>query len=102
MASRTIARTFTRLPTRLNTSAKFSTSSRSFVKIGDSLPDLDVLVENSPGNKVNLGISSLAKGKGLIIGVPAAFSRFDFHFPVFNSGGKRMWGDGALKVLWLL
>ncbi|KAI9787027.1 MAG: hypothetical protein M1835_002873 [Candelina submexicana] len=42
------------------------------VQVGDSLPDLDVLVESSPGNKVNL--EKELKGKGLIIGVPAAFS----------------------------
>lgn len=42
------------------------------VKVGDRVPDLDVLVENSPGNKVNL--AKELKGKGLIIGVPAAFS----------------------------
>ena len=42
------------------------------VKAGDSIPDID-LVEGSPGDKVNLQ-RELASGKGLIIGVPAAFS----------------------------
>lgn len=51
----------------------FQSSSRAFIKVGDKIPNLDVLVENSPGNKVNL--SSELAGKGLIIGVPAAFSK---------------------------
>ncbi|KAK2628953.1 hypothetical protein QTJ16_002056 [Diplocarpon rosae] len=50
----------------------FHASPRSFIKVGDKLPNLDVLVENSPGNKVNL--SEAINGKALIIGVPAAFS----------------------------
>ena len=51
----------------------FHSSSRAFIKVGDKLPNLDVLVESSPGNKVNL--SEAIKGKALIIGVPAAFSK---------------------------
>ena len=43
------------------------------VKVGDSIPNVD-LVEGSPGDKVNLH-KELASGKGLIIGVPAAFSK---------------------------
>ncbi|MCJ1258760.1 Peroxiredoxin-5, mitochondrial [Lignoscripta atroalba] len=50
----------------------FHTTSPAFVRAGDSIPDLDVLTENSPGNKVNL--AKELTGKGLIIGVPAAFS----------------------------
>ena len=42
------------------------------VKVGDSIPDIE-LVEGNPGNKVNL---SKELGSGLIIGVPAAFSKF--------------------------
>ncbi|KAG4435914.1 hypothetical protein IFR05_008608 [Cadophora sp. M221] len=53
-------------------SRSFHASARSFIKVGDKLPNLDVLVENSPGNKVNL--SEAIKGKALIIGIPAAFS----------------------------
>jgi hypothetical protein len=41
------------------------------VKVGDSVPNID-LVEGNPGNKVNL---SQELGSGLIIGVPAAFSK---------------------------
>jgi 2-Cys peroxiredoxin 5 len=51
----------------------FHSSARAFIKVGDKLPNLDVLVENSPGNKINL--SEAIKGKALIIGVPAAFSK---------------------------
>jgi len=51
----------------------FHSSTRSFIKVGDKLPNLDnVLFENSPGNQVDL--SEFTKGKALIIGVPAAFS----------------------------
>ena len=53
------------------------------VKVGDSIPSVE-LVEGSPGNKVNL--ANELKGKGLIIGVPAAFSKYLAHqsavFPV--------------------
>ncbi len=57
------------------TSRTFHSSSRTFIKVGDKIPNLDVLVESSPGNKVNL--SEVIKGKALIIGVPAAFSKFN-------------------------
>ncbi len=51
----------------------FHTTVRANVKVGDSIPDVD-LVEGSPGNKINLG-RELRQGKGLIIGVPAAYSQ---------------------------
>lgn len=54
----------------------FHSSARTSIKVGDRLPNLDVLVENSPGNKVNL--SELVSGRGLLIGVPAAFSKHAF------------------------
>ncbi|KAM0184981.1 hypothetical protein ACHAPC_005495, partial [Botrytis cinerea] len=50
----------------------FSTTRPAFIKVGEKIPNLDTLVENSPANKVNL--SELTTGKALIIGVPAAFS----------------------------
>ncbi|EGC42446.1 AhpC/TSA family protein [Histoplasma capsulatum var. duboisii H88] len=53
--------------------ALFHSTRPSFVKVGDGLPDLEVLTENSPGNKVNLA-KELKEGKGLIIGSPGAFS----------------------------
>jgi len=43
----------------------FHASAPAFVKVGDKLPDVD-LVEGSPGNKVNL--AKELTGKGLIIG----------------------------------
>ena len=50
----------------------FHASSSIMVKVGDSIPDIE-LMEDSPGNKVS--IPKVLKGKGLIIGVPAAFSK---------------------------
>ncbi|KAI4862319.1 Redoxin-domain-containing protein [Hypoxylon rubiginosum] len=41
------------------------------VQVGEPVPDLDVLHEDSPGNKVNL---ARELGSGVIVGVPAAFS----------------------------
>ncbi|KAH8725507.1 AhpC/TSA family protein [Phaeosphaeriaceae sp. PMI808] len=49
----------------------FHASTPAFVKVGDKLPDVE-LVENSPGNKVN--IAKELTGRGVIVGVPAAFS----------------------------
>lgn len=43
------------------------------VKVGDSIPSVE-LVEKNPGDKVNL--AKVMTGKGLIIGVPAAFSKY--------------------------
>lgn len=50
----------------------FHSTAPAFVQKGDAIPNLDVLVENSPGNKVNL--AKEIKNKGVIIGTPAAFS----------------------------
>jgi peroxiredoxin 5 len=49
----------------------FHASPAVLVKVGDKIPDVE-LMEGSPGNKVS--IAQDLKGKGLIIGVPAAFS----------------------------
>lgn len=54
-------------------SRSFHSSAARFIKVGDKLPNLDALVEDSPGNRVNL--SEIVTGKALIIGVPAAFSK---------------------------
>lgn len=43
------------------------------VKVGDSIPNVE-LTEGNPGGKVNLA-TELASGEGIIIGVPAAFSK---------------------------
>lgn len=63
------------------------------VKVGDSIPSVD-LVEGSPGDKVNLS-KELASGKGLIIGVPAAFSKY----PSSPSNYKTLNVDGSLQVV---
>ncbi|KAF8461118.1 thioredoxin peroxidase/alkyl hydroperoxide reductase [Kalaharituber pfeilii] len=49
----------------------FHSSPSFFINVGDAIPDVEVQ-EGSPGNK--LSIANEIKGKGLIIGVPAAFS----------------------------
>ena len=49
----------------------FQSTARASVQVGDSIPNID-LVETSPGNKVN--IAKELQGKGVIVGVPAAFS----------------------------
>ncbi len=54
-------------------SRRFHSTPRAFVRVGDPIPNLAVLVESSPGNKVNLA-EEFKKSDGLIIGVPAAFS----------------------------
>ncbi|KAG7135701.1 Peroxiredoxin-5 like protein [Verticillium longisporum] len=51
----------------------FHSTPRAFVRVGDEIPDLNVLVEDSPANKVNLA-DEFKSANGLIIGVPAAFS----------------------------
>ncbi|KAF3763791.1 Redoxin-domain-containing protein [Cryphonectria parasitica EP155] len=57
----------------MSSSRGFHSTRPAFVKVGDSIPNLEVLAEGSPANKVNLA-KELATGKGLIIGVPGAFS----------------------------
>ncbi|EAW06879.1 peroxiredoxin family protein [Aspergillus clavatus NRRL 1] len=66
------ARRLARVPGVIPQRALFHSTAPAFVKKGDAIPDLEVLVENSPGNKVNL--AKELKGKGIILGVPAAFS----------------------------
>lgn len=51
----------------------FHSTPRPAVSVGDALPDVE-LMENSPGNKVSIAAELKGK-KGLIIGVPAAFSK---------------------------
>lgn len=50
----------------------FHASAAAFVKVGDAIPDVQ-LVEDSPGNKVS--IANELKDNGIVIGVPAAFSK---------------------------
>lgn len=73
------------LPAAIRSSSRrtFHASAPAFVKAGDDIPDVE-LMENSPGNKVS--IAKELKGKGLIIGVPAAFSKtFDISLSSLNS-----------------
>ncbi|KAM0704928.1 hypothetical protein Q7P35_007715 [Cladosporium inversicolor] len=49
----------------------FQSTARASVQVGDAIPNIE-LVETSPGNKVN--IAKELQGKGVIVGVPAAFS----------------------------
>ncbi|POS85939.1 hypothetical protein EPUL_001903, partial [Erysiphe pulchra] len=51
----------------------FHCSQNALIKIGEKIPDTDVLVEDSPGNKINLR-ETIGESKALVIGVPAAFS----------------------------
>jgi 2-Cys peroxiredoxin 5 len=46
----------------------FHATAPTLVKVGDKLPNVE-LMENSPGNKVNIA-EELKSGKGLIIGKP--------------------------------
>jgi peroxiredoxin 5 len=63
-----------------NRARLFSSTSAIMVKAGDSIPTV-MLVEDSPGNLVDL--HKELSGNGLIIGVPAAFSRF-LSYPSLN------------------
>ncbi|KAJ9148708.1 hypothetical protein NKR23_g4763 [Pleurostoma richardsiae] len=62
----------TRVPARIR-AAGFRSTRPVWVRVGDEIPNLDVLVQDSPGNKVNLA-SEFATKNGLVIGVPGAFS----------------------------
>lgn len=66
----------------------FHASAPAFVSVGDQLPNAD-LVEGSPGNKVNLA-KELSSGKGIVIGVPAAFSPScsESHIPGYINSSK--------------
>ncbi|KKA28963.1 hypothetical protein TD95_000899 [Thielaviopsis punctulata] len=67
----------------------FSSSAQRFVKVGDEVPNMEVLCENSPGNKVNLA-EEFEDANGIVIGVPAAFSGAcsSSHIPSFMSHPK--------------
>ncbi|KAF2268475.1 AhpC/TSA family protein [Lojkania enalia] len=67
--------------------APFHASAPARVNVGDRIPDVD-LHEGSPGNKVNL--AKQLTGKGLIIGVPAAFSPAcsESHIPGYINSAK--------------
>ena len=42
------------------------------VNVGDAVPNVE-LMEDNPSKKVNIG-QELASGKGLVVGIPGAFS----------------------------
>ena len=63
-----------RLPLSATARRTFHTTRPSLVKVGDKIPSLDVLVEDSPGNKVNLAEAFSQGNNGYIVGVPGAFS----------------------------
>ncbi|KAI0876180.1 Redoxin [Hypoxylon argillaceum] len=53
---------------------QFHSTPRAFVAVGDAVPDIE-LHEGSPANKVNLAKAyGTGVDKGVIVGVPAAFS----------------------------
>jgi 2-Cys peroxiredoxin 5 len=57
--------------------SSFHNSTRALIRVGDPIPDLPVLVEDSPGNKVSIAseLAVVETGrKSVIVGVPAAFS----------------------------
>lgn len=56
----------------LSSTRQFHATAAIMVKAGDSIPNVE-LVEGAPDKKVNIA-NELSSGKGLIIGVPAAFS----------------------------
>lgn len=51
----------------------FHSTPRAMVNVGDVVPSLDSLFENSAGNKVNLA-DEFKTGNGYIVGVPGAFT----------------------------
>ncbi|ROW15644.1 hypothetical protein VPNG_02078 [Cytospora leucostoma] len=57
----------------LAASRGFHSTRPAFVNVGDAIPNLEVLTEGSPANKLNLR-KEFSADKGLIIGVPGAFS----------------------------
>jgi len=68
----------TATPRAFGAARAFQSSARANVKVGDAIPDIE-LVETSPGNKVN--IAKELQGKGVIVGVPAAFSMLPLRMP---------------------
>ncbi|KAK3319803.1 redoxin [Cercophora scortea] len=68
-ASARLARRAAAVPVR-----SFHSTRPAFIKVGDPLPNLSVLHENSPGNKVNLAEEAKKVNSMILIGVPAAFS----------------------------
>lgn len=91
LSTRSVARTL--LQSTYKPIRTFHQTPVNMVKVGDSIPNVE-LVEGSPGDKVNLS-KELASGKGLIIGVPAAFSKYTSLPSKYNSFSV----DGSLQVV---
>lgn len=72
LAARNLVRP-TAAATATTTARSFHASTAFRVAAGDALPNVDALCEDSPGNKVNLA-DEFKNTRGVIIGVPAAFS----------------------------
>lgn len=88
LTTRTIPRTLlqtTTTTTIYKPIRTFHQTAVNMVKTGDSIPNVD-LVEGSPSDKVNLS-KELASGKGLIVGIPAAFSEY---LPPQNTKAHRL------------
>jgi len=77
----------TATPRAFGAARAFQSSARANVKVGDAIPDIE-LVETSPGNKVN--IAKELQGKGIIVGVPAAFSMLPHRIPYHGTGTLRV------------
>ncbi|KAI1438083.1 Redoxin [Xylaria sp. CBS 124048] len=65
-------RALRQLPTAVSHARHFHSTPRALVRVGDAIPDIE-LHEDSPSNKVSLA-KVFGKGRGIIVGVPAAFS----------------------------
>jgi peroxiredoxin len=66
--------TFARPSSSISVAARsFHSTPRASVRVGQEIPNTDVLLEDSPGNKVNLA-EEFKTSNGYIVGVPAAFS----------------------------
>lgn len=76
LTTRHLTRTLPRTLPSTQTLRYFHPTLATMVKVGDPIPSVE-LMEASPGDKVDL--SKELKGKGLIIGVPAAFSKLPAH-----------------------
>jgi hypothetical protein len=65
------------------------------IKVGDSIPSIEGLQESKPGNAIDIA-KEIGSGDAVIVGVPAAFSKFMYCFLVVIKlgGGKvRLGGE---------
>lgn len=77
-AFRPVLRPGLRTLVRPSALAAFHSTPPALAKAGDALPSVDMM-EDAPDKKVNLAKElGQGSGKALIIGVPAAFSKYHF------------------------